>query len=98
MPSSTTAPSAAVGSNYVGQLGDGTTSDRLTPVAVSGLTGAVAISTSPGHTCAVLEDSTARCWGDNDLGQLGDGTTTDRWTLVAVLWGVKRVTVVAPGK
>ena len=30
------------------------------------------------HTCAILNDGTARCWGANSSGQLGDGTTTDK--------------------
>src|SRR5439155_5858736 len=68
------------GFNGFGQLGDGTTADRLTPVTVIGLTNAVAIAGGPGHTCALLADSTARCWGLNLFGQLGDGTTTDRLT------------------
>ena len=33
-----------VGSNYIGQLGDGTTTARSTPVQVSGLTGIVAVA------------------------------------------------------
>jgi alpha-tubulin suppressor-like RCC1 family protein/lysophospholipase L1-like esterase len=72
------------GANGYGELGDGTTTDRPTPVAVSGLSGAVAISAGAGHSCAVLGDGTARCWGGNYWGQLGDGTTTGSPTPVAV--------------
>ena len=77
-------PTSRTGANDYGQLGDGATADRLTPVAVSGLTGVVAISAGAEYSCALLGDGTARCWGRNLFGQLGDGTTMDRLTPVAV--------------
>jgi len=72
------------GNNDTGQLGDGTTTDRRTPVPVTGLANATSVSPGFRHTCAALADGTARCWGNNDRGMLGDGTTTNRATPVVV--------------
>jgi alpha-tubulin suppressor-like RCC1 family protein len=72
------------GLNSSGQLGDGTTTTRPTPVTVVGLTNAVAIAAGEFHTCVLVANGTARCWGDNSKGQLGDGTTTTRLTAVSV--------------
>jgi alpha-tubulin suppressor-like RCC1 family protein len=80
------------GANFEGQLGDGTTEDRLKPVAVNGLgTNVQAIAVGGTHTCAVTgpasPDGALFCWGANDAQQLGDGTTVTRLTPVAVSLG-----------
>jgi alpha-tubulin suppressor-like RCC1 family protein len=72
------------GSNYAGQLGDGSPNDgpgRSIPTQVGTATNWATI-TAAGllHTCATRTDGTAWCWGGNTRGELGDGTTTNRST------------------
>jgi len=73
------------GLNWAGMLGDGTTTNRSTPVDVVGLTEVREISVGSYHACALMQDTTVKCWGHNGSGQLGDGTTTDRLTPTPVV-------------
>ncbi len=78
------------GSNSSGQLGDNTTTQRLTPVQVKGvgnsgfLENVSQISVGNSYACATKIDGTTYCWGSNGSGKLGDNTTTQRNTPVQV--------------
>ena len=87
----------AWGYNSYGQLGDGTTTQRNTPVQVSGLTGVTAISAGYRHSLALKSDGTVWAWGQNDKGQLGDGTTTQRSTPIKVSGSLTGVTAISAG-
>ena len=66
------------GRNDGGQIGDGSTTDRYTPVDVLGLgSGVVAVAASE-TTCAIITGGAVKCWGDNSVGTVGDGTTIYR--------------------
>ncbi|HET8940608.1 MAG TPA: hypothetical protein VFN13_01290 [Rudaea sp.] len=85
------------GSNDYGQLGDGSLISRYLPVNVVGLSGGVsAISLGYRHSCALLADGSAKCWGKNLLSQLGDGTSTGRRTPVTVQ-GLSGATAISAG-
>jgi alpha-tubulin suppressor-like RCC1 family protein len=73
------------GSNGSGQLGDGTTTQRTTPVQVTSLgTSVASVAAGAAHTCARKTDGTLWCWGLNSLGQIGDNGTTQRLLPVQV--------------
>jgi alpha-tubulin suppressor-like RCC1 family protein len=61
----------AWGVNRSGQLGDGTTIDRKTPVVVTGVRDAVAIATRSGLSVALLTDGTVMTWGIGGAGNAG---------------------------
>jgi alpha-tubulin suppressor-like RCC1 family protein len=86
----------AWGRNDKGQLGDGTTIDRATPVQVVNLTGIISVAAGDQHSVVARSDGTAHAWGNNSPGKLGDGTTTDSPIPVQVL-NLTNVTAVAAG-
>jgi alpha-tubulin suppressor-like RCC1 family protein len=62
------------GWNTWGVLGDGTQTNRSTPVQVVGLqSGITAISAGDAHVCAITTERELKCWGRNYAGQLGNG-------------------------
>jgi len=64
------------GENSDGQLGDNNSpNDSGVPVAVSGLSGVMAVTAGDNHTCALLFTGEVKCWGDNTSGQLGDNNS-----------------------
>ena len=74
------------GANSQGQLADGTTIDRLTPVQASNLNSTIkSISSGAGHSCVVLQNGDVKCWGSNLNGKLGDGTRNNSSTPVSVV-------------
>ncbi|MFI9293358.1 RCC1 domain-containing protein [Streptomyces gardneri] len=78
------------GSNLSGQLGDGTNTDRTTPVrtcavgepapCASFLKGVVSVATGVIHSMALLTDGTVVAWGNNAYGQLGEGSAVNHRT------------------
>ena len=68
------------GTNISGQLGDGTLTQRLSPVLVLGGLRFLQVSAGRSHACGVTTTSSVYCWGDNRYGQLGDSTTQLRRT------------------
>jgi alpha-tubulin suppressor-like RCC1 family protein len=71
------------GANSFGQLGNGTNVQSITGVSVSGIDGsslsasAIAIAAGAHHACAVMADSSVKCWGAGAQGQLGNGAFLD---------------------
>ncbi len=73
------------GHNNVSQLGDTTTSNRSSPVLVSGLSGVTRIRTGMDHTCALISGGLVKCWGTGNSGQIGDGARLRRSAPVSVI-------------
>jgi alpha-tubulin suppressor-like RCC1 family protein len=66
------------GYNVTGQLGDGTTITKNTPVQVLGLGNIQAIAAGIEHGIAITHTGVIKTWGKNDEGQLGDNSILNR--------------------
>lgn len=87
------------GANANGQLGDGSLTNRSTPVLVNGLggfDGAIAVSAGYKHSCALLASGRIKCWGSNVEGQLGNGNNINSTAPVEVL-GIANARVLSAG-
>ena len=97
------------GANSSGELGDGTITNRASPVAVTGGKSFTSIVAGARHTCGLTSAGAAYCWGFNAYGQIGDGTagggdaqgngshTADRLSPVAVGGGKTFASLAAGG-
>jgi alpha-tubulin suppressor-like RCC1 family protein len=75
------------GSGGNGQVGQGNTNnignapnqmgDNLAPIALGAGRTATAVTGGGGHTCALLDNGTVKCWGFGASGQLGQGNTNN---------------------
>jgi alpha-tubulin suppressor-like RCC1 family protein len=66
----------AWGSNNAGQLGDGTTTQRLMPSTTRVVADTEEVVGGSQHSCARRADGSVQCWGSNAAGQLGDGSAS----------------------
>lgn len=83
------------GNNNNGQLGDGTTVNKSSPVTVVGgitnwkqVSAGGGTSSTTGHVLGVTENGILYSWGRNINGVLGDGTTTNKSSPVTVIGGI----------
>jgi len=76
----------AMGSNGSGQLGDGSITDRVTPVEIES-SGVASVTAGSYHSLYLKSDGSLWAMGRNNYGQLGDGSADSRTTPVLVLTG-----------
>src|SRR5262249_29718576 len=86
------------GYNYFGQLGDGTTTDRLEPILLRSVRDAVQMASGKHHNLAVRANGIVVAWGNNLHGQIGDGNGAPGGVAPPVVPGLADVMAVAAGE
>lgn len=93
------------GANALGQVGDNTTVDKLTPTSLAAMTNVTQIAAGGEHTCALFNNATpsladdfVRCWGSNKFGQIGDGYPVDLRKTPIRVPGLVGVVQIAAGR
>ena len=80
---------ASWGRNTDGEIGDGTSTQRTSPVAIGvtpfGNASVIQVAGGVNHSCALDVNGRVWCWGLGNNGQLGDNTGVQRLTQTAVL-------------
>jgi alpha-tubulin suppressor-like RCC1 family protein len=65
----------AWGDNSYGQLGDGTITNRLSPVVSSAISNVASAIAGYNHTVVLTNGGEVYSWGANSYGQIGNGST-----------------------
>jgi alpha-tubulin suppressor-like RCC1 family protein len=88
----------AWGSNYSGELGDGTRTSRSSPVTVvGGITNWSQVSAGTTFGSGITDTGIAYAWGNNDSGRIGDGTVVNRSSPVTVIGGITNWSAISAG-
>lgn len=76
------------GSNFGGRLGDGSTTNQVSPVSVvGGFTDWCQVSAGYDHSLGITGTGVVWAWGENSFGELGDGTTSNKSSPVSIVGG-----------
>lgn len=87
----------AWGRNNVGMLGDGTRTNRTSPVQVVGLPKIKSIATGRYHSMAISTNGEVYAWGYNFKGELGNGTFNNDSTVPIKITSLSHVKEIACG-
>jgi alpha-tubulin suppressor-like RCC1 family protein len=86
------------GRNYSGELGDGTATNKSSPVqTITGGTTWNFVACGTYYTAAIKTDGTIWLWGGNGIGQLGDNTTASKSSPIQTIAGGTNWSKVACG-